>query len=88
MKNELKFLLRNKKTILIVVLTILATIVVFFAVNKKDSSLVSGPTPTPLVSSTSSYNPPKAIQYDDSTDLKNELDSVDPQVLDSDFESI
>ncbi|MDD5416159.1 MAG: hypothetical protein PHE48_04110 [Candidatus Daviesbacteria bacterium] len=36
--------------------------------------------------STSSYNPPQEIKYDSSTDLKKELDSIDPQVLESDFE--
>lgn len=34
---------------------------------------------------TSAYNPPKEIKYDSSTDLKKELDSVNPQILDSDF---
>ncbi len=30
-------------------------------------------------------NPPKTFKFDASTDLKKELDSVNPQVLDSDF---
>lgn len=38
--------------------------------------------------STSSYNPPKEIKYDSSTDLKKELDSIDPKILDSDFDGI
>ena len=78
----------KNKIILIIIMTILATIVVFFVINKKDISPVVSPTPIPLVSSTPSYNPPKAIQYDDSTDLVFELNSVKPEVLDSDFESI
>lgn len=39
---------------------------------------------TPLPSA-SSYNPPKEIKYDSSTDLKKELDSINPKVLDEDF---
>jgi len=35
---------------------------------------------------TPSYNPPKEVRYGSSTDLKQELDSINPQVLDSDFE--
>ncbi len=31
-------------------------------------------------------NAPKSFQFDSSTDLKMELDKVNPQVLDSDFE--
>lgn len=38
----------------------------------------STPIPTP--------NAPKTFQFDSSTDLKKELDSINPQVLDSDFE--
>lgn len=35
---------------------------------------------------TSAYNPPKEIKYDESTDLRKELESINPQVLDSDLE--
>ncbi len=31
---------------------------------------------------------PKEIKYDSSTDLKKELDSVDPKVLDEDFQEL
>lgn len=40
------------------------------------------PSPTPL----SIPNAPKTFQFDSSTDLKTELEKVDPEVLDSDFE--
>lgn len=51
--------------------------------GKVVGSGVSQSTPAPQVSA---YNVPKDIKYDSTTDLKKELDSVNPQVLDSDFE--
>lgn len=49
---------------------------------KKDGSLV-GPTPTSEPSTVS--NAPKTYSFDSSTDLKAELEKVNPQILDSDF---
>lgn len=46
--------------------------------QKTDQSAAT-PNPTP------SYNPPQEIKYDSSTDLRRELDSVNPEVLDNDF---
>lgn len=43
----------------------------------------SSPTPT-----ATPYNPPKEIKYSQSTDLQKELDSVNPEVLNSDFDSL
>ncbi len=40
--------------------------------------LISTPAPTP--------NAPKSFNFDSSTDLKAELEKVNPQVLDSDFQ--
>lgn len=39
------------------------------------------PTPTPLPPQA-----PKTFKFDSSTDLKQELEKINPQVLDSDFE--
>jgi len=41
------------------------------------------PTPTPVPATTP--NAPKTFQFDSSTDLKAELEKVNPQILDSDF---
>lgn len=80
-----------KKTIMIVVLVILAVAVLFFINNKNGGKLVSpvslqavksSPTPMPLATP----NAPKTFQFDASTDLKQELQKINPQVLDSDFE--
>ena len=42
----------------------------------------STPSPTPIAAPVA----PKTFNFDSSTDLKVELEKVDPQVLDSDFE--
>lgn len=46
----------------------------------KTAEQLAIPVPSPA------YNPPKEIKYDSATELKKELESVNPQVLDSDFE--
>ncbi|MBI2338033.1 hypothetical protein HYU95_02515 [Candidatus Daviesbacteria bacterium] len=51
--------------------------------------IVGQPTALPTsmpVPQTPSFNPPKEIQYSSGTDLRQELESINPQVLDSDFE--
>ncbi|MDP3948211.1 MAG: hypothetical protein Q8P87_00705 [bacterium] len=81
---------------LIILLTILGAMVAFFVIGKKDLTLVS-PVINPIfkqgpvVSSspmpqTLSINAPKVIKYDSTTNLEQELESVNPQVSDSDFE--
>jgi len=52
-------------------------------IGKGVGSVESQSTPQPTVSS---FNAPKEIKYDSSTDLQKELDSINPQVLDSDFD--
>ncbi len=52
-------------------------------VGKAVGSVVGQPTPEPTVSS---FNAPKEIKYSSATDLKQELDSIDPKVLDEDFQ--
>lgn len=77
----------KRKTLLLIMLTILATVVVYFVTSEKGTRLVD-PTfvqPTP-VSTPSPPQTPKTFQFDSSTDLKVELEKVNPQVLDSDFE--
>ncbi len=70
-----------KKTVLVgVVLIILFSI--FFFRNKKEPMITpSVATPPP----SAEINQPKEVKYDVATDLKKELDSVNPQVLDSDI---
>lgn len=82
------------RKILLIMLTILATIVVYFVTSKKGGGLVSptliqqitsqqaSPTSTPVPTPST----PKTFQFDSSTDLEAELEKVNPQVLDSDFE--
>lgn len=80
-----------KKHFLTIVIFCLVGITFWFilknAINKNGnlvgSTLVQQtPTPTPV----SIPNAPKTFNFDSSTDLKMELDKVNPQVVDSDFE--
>ena len=79
----------SKKTLQTVLMILLLVVVLFtivkYAVNG-NRTLIS---PVPLsipIPQTPSYNPPVEIKYDSSTDLKKELENINPQVSDSDFE--
>lgn len=54
-------------------------------VSPETEQAVNEQTPQP---STFSYNPPKEVKYDSSTNLKQVLETVNPQVLDSDFANL
>lgn len=66
----------NKKIILAIIAVI---IIVILLISTKPATPSAAPEPTPT------YTFPKEIKYDSSTDLKKELDTVNPQVNDSDF---
>lgn len=70
----------NNRWIVIIIAIIL---VVVFAIRKGDDNLIG-----PDFSTTTSSPIPSIRQYqfDEKTDLKKELESINPQVLDSDFE--
>ncbi|MDO8576861.1 MAG: hypothetical protein Q7R82_00810 [Candidatus Daviesbacteria bacterium] len=87
---------RKKIVMIIIVLLLVATVwIIMWVMGSKGGSLispglgeavgnvVSQSTPQPSVST---FNAPKEIKYGSATDLKQELDSINPQVLDSDFE--
>ncbi len=75
----------------IVLIIIVVAIVIFFTQRQGVGKLVS-----PNLSQTSKQtieevpnatpNAPKSYNFDSSSDLKKELDSINPQILDSDFE--
>lgn len=81
----------KKATLFIFIMGVI--LIIFFGVilissNKNDGKIWSpfskpnqSPSPTPVPP-----NAPKTFQYDSSTDLKKELENINPQVLDSDFE--
>lgn len=69
------------KKIIITIITIIIFITIIISrreapVAPVTSSAISSPTPSPT---------PKTFQFDGSTDLSQELDKVNPEVLDSDF---
>lgn len=76
---------------MIIFLIVLVLIVLFFVRGSKDTTLVNPSVQQEAVKqsspqpSVSSYNPPQEVKYDSSTDLKEELETVNPEVLDSDF---
>lgn len=68
-----------KKIIMIVIIIIIfITVIKFISPNQEEALPFIQPTSTPSPT-------PKTFQYDSSTDLNKELDNVNPQVLDSDF---
>ena len=75
----------NKYTFVTAVLILFAVIafwsIVKYTVNgsKQITQTISSPVHSP------NFVAPKTFKFDKSTDLKKELESVDPQVLDSDF---
>lgn len=84
----------NKNILLISTVILVAGIIIWIAfqyisnnngllVNpwiKKTTNQLATPVPSML------FNPPKEIKYDSSTNLEEELEKVNPEVLDSDFE--
>lgn len=82
---------KQKLTAVLVLLLVFGVVIVAGFLNNGNKGLISPGTGKPTASqasfspAASSYNPPKEIKYDSSTDLKQELESVDPEVLDSDF---
>ncbi|OGE25001.1 hypothetical protein A3C26_01175 [Candidatus Daviesbacteria bacterium RIFCSPHIGHO2_02_FULL_39_12] len=71
----------SRKTFYILITTILA-IAFFVTVFKEKTHLTNPVSPTPLATPAA----PKTFQFDRNTDLRLELENVNPQVLDSDFE--
>ena len=77
----------NKSKILAAVVVVLLIIIMLTIVKNLtngDKALISPSAATP--DPTPAYNPPKEIKFDNGTDLRKELETIDPQVLDSDFE--
>lgn len=87
------------KKIFITAIIILTTFVVLiftfrFTQSEWEAKLVSPGFPLgvavqksgPVPSSSPNIKTPKGFQFDESTDLKAELEKVNPQVLDSDFQ--
>ena len=82
-----------KKTLFLVGILLIIIVGIYLILNNKQSGLVSSgfsrifnkatPIPSPTMASP---NAPKTFNFDSQTDLKSELEKVNPQVLNSDFE--
>ena len=69
----------KKKIYLITLITIIGTIVAYYVNNNNPTTSTQPVIPDPPKSQ-------KSFQFDSSTDLGKELDSINPQVLESDFD--
>ena len=83
----------KRKTFSIIMLTILATIVVYFVTSKRSGELVGSGfvqqvnhQPSVIISTPAPPQAPKTFNFNSQTDLKAELEKINPQILDSDFE--
>jgi len=80
-----------KGKILVIIFICTTAVVLLFILSREKTRLV-GPNFSELKSQISQQaspappQAPKSFQFDYSTDLKEELDKVNPEVLDSDFE--
>lgn len=83
--------MKNKVWIILIILAIIVGVVVF-ARNRSSSSLISpgtNKTTTQVAARevpNATPNAPKTYNYDAKTDLKAELNSINPKILESDFE--
>ncbi|MBI4038083.1 hypothetical protein HY387_00310 [Candidatus Daviesbacteria bacterium] len=77
----------NKKilTFIIIITFIIFITIIFRNQQRVEKNLISPGVSTSKPTSTPSPSP-QTFKFDSTTDLQKELDSVDPQVLDSDFE--
>lgn len=81
----------SRKILIAVSIVIIIVGIWGFRLNRTQNDLAGplsdNPTPPPSESpSPSPLQAPKTFKFDSSTDLKQELEKVNPQVLDSDFE--
>lgn len=81
----------NKKALMIIIILIIVGISGWVINSKSGGNLISpnlGSTKTTSFSTPTPAPPvaPKTFQFDASTDLEAELEKVNPEVLDSDFE--
>lgn len=88
MKSERRWM--KNKLLIVALLAVVIFVIIKLAFPVKNKLVSPGidsvASPIPSAVSVPANNPPKEIKYDSSTDLQKELDSVNPQIIDSDFE--
>lgn len=72
-------------SIIIIILSIAVLIWVIMAKGGNQEKLITPGGNQTVQPTTSSYNPPKEIKFDSSTDLKEELEKINPEVVEEDF---
>lgn len=86
----------NKSIIFIIIIIIIIIAGIFVSSNKipdgkligpNFQSILRGPVKTPVPQQTPILSPtPRTFNFDSSTDLRGELETINPQVLESDFD--
>ena len=74
---------------IIIVIAIIIVIVIFTLQPRRLPASLINPGVETIPTSTPTFTPTPTLQqfkFDSSTDLKQELESINPQILDSDFE--
>lgn len=87
-----------KRKITIIVIIIIGIVIAYFFISNNSKTALVSPSVTERGSTsdlqkneepeTPAYNPPKEVKYDSSTNLKQELETVNPQIQDNDFEKL
>ena len=88
-KQSLRSLGDLKKFLLVIILILLVGLFWLFTQSESKTVSFSSPQATNISESIPTPIPsqvPTSYKFDRSTDLENELEGVDPQVLESDFE--
>ncbi len=83
----------TKTKLVVIFIVIVGVLLAFWFVNnKKVVSLASPNSPSNIVEAVPepeiNTNVPKEVVYDVSTDLDSELESINPEVSDADFETL
>lgn len=89
----------SKFTIILMLVLVVASVVVFNMLAQRTGNkpiisanvgqILNQPSPSPEdVTPFNTYNPPKEVKYDSGTNLKKELESINPQIFDKDFEEL
>lgn len=85
--------MKGKTLLILLIIFIFTTAVVFLIIFGKERGGLVGPSFSRIQNQDVSVQPssvppqaPKSFDFDSSTDLKAELEKINPEVLDSDFD--
>lgn len=85
MMNKSKIITISLILLLLVVIWLIASLTIGKNKGLTNPLLGKPASQTIQPSATPTYNPPKEIKYDGNSNLKEELEAINPEVLDEDF---